>query len=144
MEQAIKDLEQQVEVLKNAYKQKQREEYESSLHKSFEVGDWVTNGKHVGVVEWIENKARDFLRDDGYMGVDLKNGSLGFRAGTKRNMWDLLEGDLRKYYTENMTIEIELTGEDINRLKYDLGSRNINPSTIKTKLLDILDAVRPQ
>ena len=140
MEQIIKKLEDQIAELKKAYKQKQTEAYENSSHKWFNVGDWVTDGKHIGIVGWTENEACNCPRDKGYMGVDLKNGSLGFIAFTKRDEWELLKGSLLAYYTRKTKIEIELTGEEINRLKYHLGGRNGNPSKIKSKLLDLLDS----
>ena len=140
MEQIIENLEKQLAELKKAYGQEQKKAYENRMHKQFKKGDWVTDGNHIGVVGWVENKALDCPGWKGYMGVDLKNGSLGFIAFTKRDEWKLLEGSLLAYYTRKTKIEIELTGADINRLKYQLGGRNVNPSKIKSKFLDLLDS----
>lgn len=137
MKQEIQELENQLEKLKKAYEIEQQISYEKQLHKHFDEGDIVTNGKDVGIVGWTENVGCDFPYNKGYAGISLISGNRGF--GTyKRDEWDLVKDD---FYTTSHKIEIDLTGLEIEDLKYVLGSRNVNPNKTKSKLLDLLDSI---
>ena len=124
MEQLIKDLKHQVEKLEKQYVLTKRKEYEAQKHKTFYVGDWVTNGTDVGVVGWVENKAMDISESDGYFGLDIKNGSLGFRAPCKRDEYELLDENKAEYYIQIQAIHIAITGEEIDSILYGLQSHH--------------------
>jgi hypothetical protein len=44
------------------------------------------------------------------------------------------------YYSTTHKVKINLTGLEIEEIKYSLGYRNFNPNKSKTKLLDVLDS----
>lgn len=140
MKEQIENLEKVLRDLKESYEKKEKEIYLNQPHKDFNVGDWVFKDDLIGVVYWIENKYMNISKSDGYMAVDLKTGRLGLMTGVKTDEWDLLEGDLLKYFTKSVKYTINLTGEDLERLKYDLSGRNVNPSNPKNKLFDIIEA----
>ena len=73
------------------------------------------------------------------MGISIINGSRGFLACAKRDEYDIVN-DL--YYTQNHSINIQLTGLEIEELKYTLGYRNMNPNITKSKILDVLDSIK--
>lgn len=137
MEQLIAELKVQVEKLEKECALIKRKDYESQTHKTFVVGDWVTDGKDIGVVGWVENKGLGIRESDGYFGLDIKNGNLGFCAPCKRDAFKLLAAPQRRYFTEKQTIEIRLTGEEIERVLYALSCQNKVPA-----LNDILIEIR--
>ena len=138
MKEIIRALEDQVAQLKKLDERLECEAYENKEHKNFRVGDLVTDGKIVGFVGWIENKCCNCTESQGYMGVDIVNGDLGFIAPVKRDDWALCED---KFYTNGHQVKLCLTGIDIYRLRYDLRGRNVNPSPVKTMIFDLLDKI---
>jgi len=142
MEQAIIDVKDYLAKLEEVYELEQARIYKNKDHKQFAVGDWVTDGCQVGVVGWTANKACNCLEEDGYMGVDLKNGNLGFHAFVKRDEWNLLPQDKLDVYVNERTINLGITGEEMKALVYYLGYSN--PSNIKTKVLNLLNESFPE
>ena len=138
MKEQIQELENQLKKLKEAYEAEQQKAYESKTHKHFEEGDIVTNGKDIGVVGWTENNGCNCPYDKGYMGISLITGNRGFMAFAKRDEFEIVTDD---YYTRQHKIEIELSGLEIEELKYTLGWRNLNPNNTKSNMLDLLEAV---
>jgi len=138
MKEQIQELEIQLKKLKEAYDIEQKIAYENKPHKHFDEGDIVTNGKHIGIVGWTENKVCDCPYDKGYMGISKINDNRGFLGFAKRDEYEIVNDE---YYTQLHKIEIELTGLEIEELKYTLGWRNMNPNKTKSKMLDLLDAV---
>ena len=139
MKEEIKKLEENLKELKKAYEQKQKEDYENKKHKNFKKGDLVTNGAETGIVGWTENKACDCPKEKGYMGISLITGSRGFKAFAKRDEYTLVKD---KYYDKIHKVKIELTGIEIEELKYTLGYRNCNSNKVKSRMLDYLDTLR--
>ena len=138
MIEQINELGNQLKKLKAAYEIEQKSAYENRDHKHFNKGDIVTNGTDTGVVGWTENNACNCPYNKGYMGISLISGNRGFMAFAKRDDFDIV---VDKYYSDNHNIRIELTGLEIEELKYTLGYRNMNPNKTKSKLLDLLDAI---
>jgi len=134
------ELRKEIDKLENEYKKTQTELYEKQEHKKFKVGDWVKGNGKIGIVGWIENKGMDISESDGYFGLDVKNGSLGFTAPCKRNEYELLSINEFKYYKHIHKICLEFTGEEIDRLLYTLSCRNKN--TPADKLYNILNKIR--
>lgn len=137
IENEIKALEKSLDALKKAYEKEQLKEYEEKEHKHFNDGDLVVSGEVIGVVEWSENIAIGCNYSKGYMGVNLQSGNRGF-AVLKRDEFELVTDG---YYKKIHAIVIELTGLEIEELKYTLGWRNCNPNKTKSKVLDILDSI---
>jgi hypothetical protein len=136
MKEQIEKLEAQLKELREVYENEQQIKYENQEHRHFEKGDVVTDGNYICVVEWTENKGIDKPYEKGYMGASIINGSRGF--GTfKRDLFNKVEDP---YYLSSHKIEIELTGIEIEEVKYSLGWRNMNTNKSKTKMLDVLDA----
>ena len=124
---------------------REAEDYKKQNHTVFEKGDWVTNGEEIGVVGWVENKCHGLSESDGYFGLDIKNGNGGFRAPCKRNEYWLLPNELRCYYESLKTITLNVTGEEIEAFYMSyLGMKNINPSSLKSKLIEAFDSARIQ
>jgi len=116
-------------------KEREKEDYKKQKHNFFVKGDWITDGKDIGIVGWTD--------EDGYLGLDIKNGDGGFRAPCKRNNYQLLSEELVDYYTGKTTITIEVTGEDIEAFYMSyLGVKNVNPHPLKTKLMEAFDSAR--
>lgn len=141
MKEQIQELENQIKKLKDAYEIEQKSVYESKTHKHFNEGDIVTNGSYIGIVGWTENLAIGVPYEKGYMGISIINGNRGFLCGAKRDEYDIVN-DL--YYTQNHSINIQLTGLEIEELKYTLGCRNMNTNGTKSKILDVLDNIKKQ
>jgi hypothetical protein len=138
MKEQIEKLEAQLKELKRVYENEQKLRYEASEHKHFEKGDIVTDGNHIALVEWTENKGIGAPYEKGYMGASIINGHRGF--GTfKRDDFELVSDP---YYKSTHTLTISLTGLEIEEIKYSLGPKNCNPNKSKTKMLDCLDAIR--
>lgn len=138
MKQQIEKLEARLKELKEVYENEQKIKYESQSHKHFEKGDIVTNGDRIVVVEWTENKGIGCEYEKGYFGGSIINGNRGFST-FKRDEFSIVT-DI--YFTKQHEISINLTGLEIEEIKYPLGWRNCNPNKSKTKMLDCLDAVR--
>lgn len=139
MIEQIKKLEESLKELKESYEKDKRLAYENSPHKDFSKGDIITNGKDVGIVEWTENMSCSTPYESGYMGVQIITNRRGFLAFAKRDEWDKVTDP---YYLGTNKIEIELTGLEIEELKYTIGPRNFNPNKTKTKILDTLDKLK--
>lgn len=138
MKEQIEKLEAQLKELKEVYEKEQKQKYEVSEHKHFEKGDIVTDGNYVAVVEWTENTGIDCQYEKGYMGASIINGNRGF--GTfKRDDFQSVKDE---YYKAIHNVSIQLSGLEIEEIKYSLGWRNCNPNKAKSKFLDVLDAVR--
>jgi len=137
MEKEILELEALLARLKDVYRKQKKEQYENKLHKDFNVGDIVTNGEYIGTVRWTENKVSGYGHDRGYMGIDLISGSRGFLAPVKRDDYKLVADS---YYTDLHDISLQLTGLEIEELKYSL---KIDASINKAKdtVLGVLDLV---
>ena len=138
MKEQIQELENQVKKLKEAYEIEEKSSYENKPHKHFDEGDIVTNGSYIGIVGWTENLGIGLSYDKGYMGISIINGNRGFFGGAKRDEYELVS-DL--YYTQNHSINIQLTGLEIEELIYTLGYRKMNPNKTKSKLRDLLESV---
>ena len=124
-------------------KEREIEDYKKRTHNFFIKGDWVTDGNDIGVVAWTDNKALNLEQDNGYFGLDIKNNDGGFRAPCRRNDYELLSEELVDYYTDKNTITIEVTGEEIEAFYMSyMGLRSVNPSPLKTKLIEAFDSVR--
>ena len=126
MEKEIKELKEKVKQLEEEYSRQKKTEYESKEHKLFNKGDFVTNGTDIGVVAWVENNACGITEKDGYFGLDIKTGNLGFRAPCKRDDFWLIPCRAYRYYTETHSINLLMTGEDIDRLMFRLRHNNDN------------------
>lgn len=129
----IEALKKQVDELEEYCKEWEREFYKRSTHNVFAVGDWVTDGKYVGVVGWVKNERLDIKVDDGFFGLDIKNGDLGFRGPCRRDDFRLLDDEEVKYYTTEKEYILPLTGEEINDLLYRIGRSNGSKATEKLK-----------
>lgn len=138
MKEQIKKLEEQVAELKAAYEKEEKEKYENQEHRDFLKGDIVTDGTNVGIVDWTENMAINCPHKRGYMGVHIISGRRGFAAPCKRDEWMHVDDP---YYTTKHILKLELTGLELEELKYSLGYRNVNPNNTKTLLLDILTSM---
>ena len=128
--QDIKVLEGIIEQEKERIKEEEVKEYEAGPHPVFEIGQWVTDGQKVGVVQNIW--------DDCYINVTIISGGSGTICQTRANNYRLLQDPALSYYTTEKELSFFLTGSDIESL---LGGmhRNVNPSEAKTKLLDALE-----
>lgn len=133
MKDIIKKMESNLNELKIAYAEEERNKYENKEHKHFEIGSIVSNGYFIGVVKWSHNTAIDCPYQKGMMGVDILNGERGFGC-FKRDEFNLVEDD---YYLSKYSLKVELTGIEIEDIKYSL--RRTNPSQTTAKLLCILD-----
>ena len=138
MKEQIEELKNKVKEIETAYALEQKQSYENKPHKHFDKDDLVSDGKRVGVVGWTENKVCNCPYESGYMGVSLISDSRGFLAFAKRDDWYKVD---ETYYKSKHLLVIELTGLEIEDLKYKLGGRNVNPCEAKTKLLDHLDHI---
>lgn len=120
-----------------AEKKRAEDEYRSQVHLQLKKGDWVTNGEDIGVVGWVD--------EEGYFGFDIKNGSGCFRSPCRCNDYVYLSDELKAYYTSTQTISLNLSGEEIESFYMSyMGLRNVNPSSLKTKLIDAFDSVRQE
>ena len=138
MKEQIEKLEVQLQELKKVYEIEQRIRYELSEHKHFDKGQIVTNGKKIGIVEWTSNQSCDCAYEKGYMGLQLITENRGFLCFAKRDEWEVVDDN---YYLQTHKIEIELTGLEIEEIKYSLGGRNINPNKSKSKILDYFNTI---
>lgn len=143
MEKIFQDMISTITKMSDDYDKKQVELYKKQAHKSFKIGEWVTDGKDTGIVSWIRNEAMGISESDGFFGLDIKNGNLGFSAPCKRNDFDILCGVHREYYLNKHHISIDLTGEEIDDLLYRLGHKNVNPSKTKSIIIDELISKKP-
>ena len=124
---------------------REAEDYKKQNHTVFEKGDWVTNGEDIGVVGWTENKCHGLSESDGYFGLHIKNGNGGFKGPCKRNEYWLLPSDIEYYYKSLKAITLEVTGEEIEAFYMSyLGVINMNPSSLKSKLIEAFDSARIQ
>lgn len=123
---------------------KERLEYEAKSHKSFKKGDWVTNGDNVGTVMWVENLSMGLPERKGYFGLSIKNNNGGFVGPLRRDDYKHLNDDERSYYKNSQTLNICVTGEEIEAffMSY-MGVKNVNPSKIKDKLINAFEGLRP-
>jgi len=113
----------------------ERSIYENGDHVKHEIGDWVTNGIVIGVIQRVIVH--------GYINVDIKNNNGGILTQTRANEFYTLDQDTTDYYTGSHRIDFDLTGEDIEAffMSY-IGLRNMNPSKSKTKLIKVLEDAR--
>jgi hypothetical protein len=118
LEGYIEVLEKELQALKLAHETKEREEYEKQEHKTFNIGDWVVNGVKVGKVGWVENKEMGITEQMGYCGVFLRHGNGFLLAPSKRDEWSLIKGKELAYLNGTHKLEVELTGEQLQELKY--------------------------
>lgn len=88
----------------------EKHDYEKSSHKSFKIGDIVTNGNHIGKVKWIENLNIDLREHQGWMGIDLLNGTRDFLSGVARNDYSLVNKELLDFYKQGHTVTISRIG----------------------------------
>lgn len=139
MKKEIEQLENSLAELKRKHELQERLDYESAAHKVFQEGDIVKKGDMIGIVGWIENNAINCPGHAGYMGVSLITGTRGFLAPARRDEWDIVNDP---YYTNNYQIKIELTGLEIEDLLYYIGPPNFNPNVAKSKLINLLKALK--
>jgi len=112
----------------------EKEAYEAGPHKSFSLGDWVTDGEIIGTVHYCE--------EVGYLHINIKNKNGGLLGQTRSDKYVLVDDEVRDYYTQEHELVVFLTGEDIEAILRKLGPRNYNPSKSKDKLLDALEKLR--
>ncbi len=136
MKDQIDALRAALDSLEKAIAKKEEADYRSRPHADFKVGDWVHKGDQVGVVAWVENEClgSGLKKENGYFGLDIKNGNLGLCAHCRIDEYDFLPTELLDYFTSPRTYRVKLTGEDIEKILYHIGSRNCNPSESKEKL----------
>lgn len=127
MEELIKELENKLVELKKQFNVQQKQNYENSIHKEFEIDDIVSNGEDTAKVSWIENRAMGIKKEHGYMGISLLTGRMGFTTA-KRDTWEKVESD---YYNHNHQIGFYLSGVEIDELIYKLNYGNTSEITKK-------------
>jgi hypothetical protein len=137
----LDDLIKTIEDMKKAYEKEAEKKYREAKHNEFAVGDWVTNGEYIGVVGWIENKHMNMKNGDGYFGLNIKNGDMGFMAPCKTDEFRELTKEEKEFFTYCHHISFYLSGESILRLLYDVGPRNCNPSKPTTILTEKLENI---
>jgi len=135
MEKEILELEAQLTRLKEAYRKQQKEQYENKLHRNFNFGDIVTDRNIVGMVAWTENKSIGLDHKMGYMGLEIVSGNRGFIAPVKRDDYTLVTDP---YYTDIHSITLQLTGLEIEELKYCLGSYSNKTKDIVLGVLELV------
>lgn len=123
---AIQQMREALDALERELNEKEEVAYRSRKHKNIKKGDWVRKGDEVGIVGWTD--------ENGYFGLDIKTGNMGFRAPCRIDEYDLLPEELLLYYTKSRTYRVSLTGEDVADILYRIGSPNCNPSKSKEKL----------
>lgn len=139
MKKTIQELKNQLAILEKEFEQQAESEYRARLHRPFLPGDWVTDGKNIGVVGWTTNKACNIEEADGYMGVYLKNGRQGFIAPVKRDEWNLLDEGVKEFFTTPIDINITLTGADIARAVNELYQNHGSPlDAFRANLVNLL------
>jgi len=139
MEEIFQKLRDAIDKLEEEYKRKQIEEYKKTPHIQFKTGDIVTNGEIIGRVVWTENPALNISEEEGFMGVDILNGDLGFLGPCKRNDFRLVSRDTLKLLMQPHDIFIELTGEQIYELLYYIDSRDTSYRKSKNILREKLE-----
>lgn len=139
MKEIIQTLKDQLAQLEKEYALQVEMGYRKGPHKSFSVGDWITDGENIGIVGWTTNKAVGIEENDGYMGVDLKNGSQGFMAPVKRDEWRLLDDSLKTFFTEPIDINITFTGADMVRAIKEIYQNHGSPLiALRADLVNII------
>jgi hypothetical protein len=121
MKELIIELEARIADLKEAYIKEEKLKYEQQPHKDFNIGDFVTNGNKIGIVEWTENKDWGISYEQGYMNIDLdpfdpRNG-ISMHDTVRRDDWDKVEDP---YYTNEYDVNLSLTGLEIERLRHTI------------------------
>ena len=118
LEGYIEKIKKELQALKLAYQEKEKKEYEKQKHKTFKIGDWVVNGVTVGKVGWVENKEMGITEQMGYCGVFLRHGNGFLLAASRRDEWSLIKGKELAYLNGTHKLEVELTGEQLQELRY--------------------------
>lgn len=122
----------------------EKKEYELLAHKDFEIGDWVTNGDNIGVVKWVKNLTCGMPEDKGYFGLSIRNNDGGFIGGARRNDYSPIPKESLKYYTTLQTLTLTVTGEEVEAFFMSYHSmKKLNPSKLKTKLIEAFESLRP-
>lgn len=124
MQEIIDQLKKNLKELEEQHAVKEYEDYKKQIHKSFKVGEYVRKGQQIGKVYWVENKAMNCVESDGFMAVDLMTGTRGLACFEKRNEWQLVSAEEKNYYDTAHILNIQLTGEQIEDIKYYLNLSN--------------------
>ena len=141
MKEYFDNLIKQTEEMRDAWLKTEEEAYRRGPHKTFLVGDYVKKGLEYGRVEWLSNKAIGIKEDCGYFGLDILSGNMGFRAPCRLDEYVALSEQELCYLESDHEITITLTGEQVERLRYDISSRN--HSGPQDKLSEAIKKIRP-
>ena len=127
MKKSIKELQDQIELLKKALidldketREFEKTVYELQPHKEFKAGDIVTDGVQVLLVRWTENKSLGITNDEGYMGCQILNGSRGFNTFRR----DDFELDESKFFEYQHQIVLMLSGIEILEVLNEMPYKN--------------------
>lgn len=116
MKEQIDKLRKYLDELEKTWEKQQADAYKKQPHKSFSVGQWVTDGTYIGVVAWVDNPALNIEEGNGYFGLDIRNGARGFRAPCKRDEFELLKGKELSYWADNHDVSLTLNGDELEYL----------------------------